>query len=100
MTKQRRSSWTPVIVSNRGDQTEGDKEVRQTYDACAAPSFSALHVTFVEGSSEDTTKVLDQKIQRRADLHFTIGIVLALALPAVLGLGVYLAAESLILSAS
>lgn len=88
-----------MIVSNRGDQTEGDKEVRQTYDAFAAPSFSALHVTYVEGSLEDTTKV-DQKIQRLADLRFAIGVALALALPAVIGLGVYVAAESLILRAS
>jgi hypothetical protein len=99
MTKQRRSNWTPVIVSNRGNRTEGDKKVRQAHDAIAAPAFSALHVTY-EGSLEDTTKVLDQKSQRRADLRFAIGIALALALPAVIGLGIYAAAESIILRAS
>jgi hypothetical protein len=100
MTKQRRSSWTPVIVSTCANQTEGDKEVRQAPDAFAAAAFSALHVTYVEGALDDTTMVLDQKIQRRADLRFAIGIALALALPAVIGLGVYVAAESLILRAS
>ncbi len=100
MTKQRRSSWTPVIVSNRGNRTEGDKKVRLAHDAIAAPAFSALHVTYVEGSLENTTKVLDQKSQGRADLRFAIGIALALALPALIGLGFYVAAESIILRAS
>jgi len=62
MTKQRRSNWTPVIVSNRGNRTEGDKKVGQAPDAIAAPAFSALHVTYVEGSSEDTTKLWIKKV--------------------------------------
>jgi hypothetical protein len=100
MTKQRRSSWTPVIVSNRGNRTEGDKKVGQAPDSIAAPAFSALHVTYVDGSLEDATKVLDQKSQRRADLRFAIGIALALALPAFIGFGFYIAAEAIILNAS
>ncbi len=71
----------------------------QVSDAIAGPTFSALCVTYVDGPFEDTTKVLDRKVQRRADLRFAIGVALALALPAVIGLGVYVAAESLILRA-
>ncbi len=99
MTKQRQSSWIPVIVSNRGNQTGGDKMVRQAHDAIAAP-LAALYVTYVDGSLEETTKVSNQKIERRADLRFALGIALALALPAFIGFGVYVVAESLILTAS
>ncbi len=88
MIKQRQSNWIPVIVSNPGNQTGDDKIV---------PAF---YVAYVNGSLEGTTKVLNQKIDRRADLRFALGVALALALPAFIGFVVYMAAESLILMAS
>jgi hypothetical protein len=75
MARRRHSTWTPVIISNRGDQTNGHANVSKADDWELAP--------------EDTTKILDRKIQRRADLRFAIGVALALALPAFIGLAVY-----------
>jgi hypothetical protein len=100
MAMQRQANWTPVIVSNRDFRTEGETQVSLADDAIEGPALSALHVTRVDGSLEDATQVLDEKIQRRADLRFAIGVALALALPAFVGLGVYVVAESIILIAS
>ena len=97
MTKQRRSSWTPVIVVNRGSQTEGDEKLRQANDAIAV-SLHRVARPYVDGSLEDPTKS-DRKIQRRADLRFAAGVALALALPAFISLGIYVATELLILKA-
>ena len=88
MIKQRERSWTPVIVSNAGNQSRDNKLV------------CAFDVLDVDESSEETTTDLKQKFQRRADLRFALGIALALALPAFIGFGIYMAAESLIILAS
>jgi hypothetical protein len=40
-----------------------------------------------------------RKLQRRADLHFSIGVALVFALPVFIGFSVYIAAESIILRA-
>jgi hypothetical protein len=99
MARQRHSNWMPVIVSNRGDQTEGQTKVSKADDW--RPACSVSHVRyFDDGLPEDTTKILDQKIQRRADLRFAIGVALVLALPAFIALGVYVAAEFLLRRAS
>jgi hypothetical protein len=89
MAMRRRTNWTPVIVSNC------DPKVSLADGAIARPPFSTSHV-----ASSDPTKVLDQKIQHRSDVRFSIGVALALALPAFIGLGIYIAAESIILRAS
>ena len=93
MDKQQRPKWTPVIVSNRNLWNEGETQVSL---ADEGPAFLALQPPYVDGSLEDTTKVLDQ---RRADLCFALGVALALGLPAAMGLGVYVAAKSIILIA-
>jgi hypothetical protein len=49
---------------------------------------------------EKHEEVLDQNIQHRGDVRFSIGVALALALPAIIGLGICIAAESIILRAS
>jgi hypothetical protein len=95
MSAQRRSNWTPVIVSNGDLRNESDTQVSLANDAIAGPAFTAPYVTYVDGSLENTT-VLNQ---RQADLRFAIGVALALVLPAVIGLGVFAAAESIILIA-
>jgi hypothetical protein len=79
MALQRRSNWTPAIVSNR------DTEVRLVENIVAKPCVT----------SQD-----NQKIQHHGDILFSIGVALALALPAFIGLGIYIAAESIILRAS
>ena len=94
MDKQQRPKWTPVIVSNRNLRNEGETQVSL---ADEGPAFFALQPPYVDGSVEDTTKVLDQ---RRADLRFSIGVALALALPAVIGFGIYEAVKSIVLIAS
>jgi hypothetical protein len=98
MVMQRRANWTPTIVSSRDGRTDGETKVDQADDPIGG--MSALQVTYLYGSSEDVAKVLDRKNQRRADVRFAIGVVLALALPALIGLGIYIAAESIILRAS
>jgi hypothetical protein len=98
MARQRHSNWTPVIVSNGGDQTVGQTKVSKADDW--GPACSVLHVRYFDGLPEDTTKILDRKNQRRADLRFAIGVAIAFALPASIGLGVYVAAEFLFLRAS
>ena len=101
MGMHRRANWTPVIISNSDLRIKGEKQVSPANDLVAGPAVSTLsYVTSADGSSEDTQKVLDHKTQRRADLRFAIGVVVALALPAVMGLGVYVAVESIILIAS
>jgi hypothetical protein len=96
---QRRANWTPVIVSNRDVWTEGDTKVSQADDAVADPTFPALPPSDARGLSENV-KSLDQKNSRQADLRFAIGVAIALGLPTLIGLGVYVAAESIMLIAS
>ena len=69
----------------------------------AGPALLALNdplrVTYLDsadGRSEDAPKVLDRKIQTQADLHFTIGAAIALALPVLIGIGVYIVTTALL----
>lgn len=50
----------------------------------------------VDGWSEYTSKISDRKKQRQTSLHFTIGVVIALALPVLIGMGVYIAAAAVL----
>ena len=70
MARQRHANWTPVIVSNGGDQTEVQTKVSKADDW--GPARSVLHVKSFDLLPEDTTTILDRKIQRRADLRFAI----------------------------
>ena len=96
MALRQRASWTPVIVSNRDLRSEGEAKVSRPNAAAAGPAFSTLKLAYVASLLKETPK----NSQRRADLRFAIGVAIALALPAFLGLGVYVAAESLSLLAS
>jgi hypothetical protein len=98
MAMRSRAKWTPVIVSNRDVPSEGHTRAGQAGDTVAGPAF--LNLAYVDGLLEDMTKDLDQKYQRRADLRFATGVAIALALPAFIALGVYVAAESIRLIAS
>jgi hypothetical protein len=99
MARQRPSNWKPVIVSSNHD-IGAETKIRQADDAIGKPASSAYHIMYFEEVSEGTPKVLDRKIRRRADLRFAIGVALALALPAFIGLGIYIAAEAIIQRAS
>jgi len=88
---RRQANWTPVIVSNR-DLREGETRAARADDVvAAAPTLSALYVTYADPFWDDSTKVLG----RRADLRFAAGVAVALALPAIIGLGVYVTAETI-----
>lgn len=94
---QRRSNWTPAIVSNRVDRTDRKKTVSEADGIVAGPELSALTITYIDNTeSEGTPKVLDPEIQRQADLRFTIGVALALALPVFIGIGVYIATTAIL----
>jgi hypothetical protein len=93
---QRRSNWTPAIVSNRVDR---ETKLREADGAIPGPALSALNVTYIDDtdrSSEDRSKLVDRKIQRQADLRFTIGVALALALPVLIGMGIYIATSAIL----
>jgi hypothetical protein len=91
MKIQRRANWTPVIVSSCDARPEGGGTEIGQGDGVVAELTP--HYDF--GSEND----LDRK-RRQADLRFSTGVALALALPAFLGFGVYVAAESIRLIAS
>jgi hypothetical protein len=91
MAKQRQSNWAPVIVSNSGNQVGEDP---------GSPASAALLFTYIDGFPEDESKFLDQATQRRATFHFAMWVAFAVVLPAVIGLGIYEAAKSIVLIAS
>jgi hypothetical protein len=90
MINQRRSNWTPVIVSNFGNPAD---------EIFGSQAATALHPAYTDGFLEGSN-LIDLKAQRQADLRFSIGAALALALPAVIGFGLYEAAKSIVLMAS
>jgi hypothetical protein len=97
---KRRSNWTPGIVPNRadGETKTGDAEV-----VIPEPAFAPLNgpprptrLDNADASPVDRPKVSDRNTQSQADLRFTIGIAVALALPALIGMGVYVATTVLL----
>ena len=84
----RRSNWTPVVVptdrdsnasgaDNGRSRVERERGNEQPKEARAFP--------------QDVLATAAQETQRRTDLAFSVGVALALALPACLGIGVYAA---------
>jgi hypothetical protein len=49
-----------------------------------------------DGWSEHTSKVMGRKSQRQANLRFTIGVAIALALPVLIGMSVYIATTAVL----
>src|SRR3979411_1852126 len=91
--------WTPAMVGMSANRTEGETKVSEADGAIPASGFSALHVTYLDSAdrlSEDMSKVLDRKIQRQADLRFTIAVALALALPVIIGIGGYIVTTAIL----
>jgi hypothetical protein len=85
---QRQANWNPVIVSSSNLGTGGQTQASASNDAIAGPAISALSVSYPP---------LDWQNKRRSDLRFSIGVAIALALPAILALGFYAVAESIML---
>ena len=83
---QRPANWNPVIVLSSDLGTGGQTQASAPNDAIAGPAVSALSVSYPP---------LDW--QRRSDLRFLVGVAIALALPAILALGFYAVAESIML---
>ena len=97
---QRRSNWTPAIVSNRGDRTDREKKIgTAVVPGSVHPTLNGplpcVDLDNAGESSEDTSNVFDRKIQS-ADLRFTIGVAFALALPVLIGVGGYIATAVLL----
>ena len=85
---KRRRNWTPTIVSNSADRNGGKAKVSES--VTPGPIFAGPKVTGhdkAEVLSEETS----QKIEHQADLRFAFGVAIALALPALIGMGVYVA---------
>jgi hypothetical protein len=85
---QRQANWNPVIISSSDLGTGGQTQASAPNEAIPGPAVSALSVSY---------PALDWQSQRRSDLHFSIGVAIALALPAILALGFYAVAESIML---
>jgi hypothetical protein len=95
---KRRSNWTPAIVSNLADRAGGGTKVSEADGAIPGPALSALNVTYLgnaDGPPEES-KALDRKIHRQADLRFAIVVAFVLALPVLIGMGVYIATTSIL----
>jgi hypothetical protein len=79
---QRRSNWTPVIVPNAPNAEDGRVHEGETIPS-AAHSNSAL-----TGQHQDEDRLVD--------IRFTIAVAIALGLPALIGVGLYLVATVLL----
>jgi hypothetical protein len=85
---QRQANWNLVIVSSSDLGTGGHRQASAPNDAIAGPAISALSGSYPP---------LDWQNQHRSDLRFSIGVAIGLALPAILALGFYAVAESIML---
>jgi len=92
----RRASWKPVIVSS-DDALSAIEETNREFEL-VGPKDSALLLTFANGLQDEALHIGDHV--RKGDLRFSVGVALALILPAFLGLGFYAAVHSIILMAS
>jgi hypothetical protein len=85
---KRRRNWTPTIVSNGADRSGGKAKVSES--VTPGPIFAGPNVTGHD-KAEVSSEEISQKIEQRADLRFALGVAVALALPALIGMGVYVA---------
>lgn len=94
-----RSNWTPTIVPNRADRTDGETSVSVFRSVIEEPSLSALNATYTDysgGSLEDTLRVSRRGCGSRGDIRFAIVVAFALALPALIGIGLYIATTAVL----
>jgi hypothetical protein len=90
---QQRATWKPVIIPNDNVQSSNQRKISGEGDV-VGPSTTLF--TFTDGLPlQDATLG-----NRRSDLRFSVGVALALILPAFIGLGFYAAVHSIILMTS
>jgi hypothetical protein len=93
------SNWTPTIVPNRANRTDGETSVSNFRGAIQEPSLSALNATYTDypdGSSENTLRVSRREGRSPADIRFAMVLAFALALPALIGIGIYIATTAVL----
>jgi hypothetical protein len=97
----RDGNFLGVTFENQNTRADGATKVSEADGVI--PVLSALndppqlaYLDNANGSSEYTSKAIDRKIQRRADLRFSIGVAIALALPALVGTGFYIATTTIL----
>ena len=90
-----------VTFENQNTRTDSETKVSEADGVI--PALSALndppqltHLDNANGSSEYTSKAIDRKNQRQADLRFSIGVAIALALPVLIGMGFYIATTTIL----
>lgn len=92
-------NWTPTIVPNRAKEPDGETRVSDFDGAIREPSLSALNATDTDysgGSAEDALKVSRRELRRYADARFSIVVAFVLMLPALIGIGFYIAATAVL----
>ncbi len=97
----RDGNFLGVAFENQNTRTCSATKVGEAGGVIAAFSASndppqLTHLDKANGSSEYTSKVIDRKIQRQADLRFSIGVAIALALPGLIGMGVFIATTTIL----
>jgi hypothetical protein len=83
---QRRANWNPIIVDADHGAEGWTKATGTDGDVGVSTNSTCL-----------SDRSLDWQNQRRSDLRFSIGVAIALALPAILALGFYEVAEAIML---
>jgi hypothetical protein len=90
---QQRATWKPVIIANDHVQSAIQPKTSGEGDF-VGPSSPAFDFTYGLPLQDTTIG------NRKSDLRFSIGVALALILPAFIGLSFYAAVHSIILMAS
>jgi hypothetical protein len=99
----RDGNFLGVAFENQNTRARSETKVSEAGGAIPGPAFSTLNdppqltkLDNTDGSSESTSKGLDRKIQRQADLRFTIGVAFALGLPVLISMGIYIATTAIL----
>jgi hypothetical protein len=92
-----------VAFENQNRRTRSGTTISEAGGAIPGPAFSALNdppqltkLGNADRLSENTSDVPDRKIQHQADFRFAIGVAVALALPVLIGMGVYIATTAIL----
>jgi hypothetical protein len=89
----RRSNWTPAVVPTDRDSNLSGADTGRSRTEREWGNEQPKEVRPFEDSNgpQDVLATAAQETLRRADLAFSVGVALALALPAFLGIFVYVA---------
>jgi hypothetical protein len=97
----RDGNFLGVVFENQNARTHSETKASEA--GGAIPAFPAsndppqpTHRDNASGSSEHTSEARDRKITRQSDIRFTIGVAIALALPALIGMSVYVATTTIL----